>query len=189
MKKIFIYISVYVFVLCGCGSNVVYSKEPEDKYSEYVCENMNVDFSYLGREQAYDGSMVYTYYANYDEITKENITDFMNTVRLLSVNEELKIRFSIGAQTDAGYGGSCSLQNYMKVSDDTDEYNQFSEMCVFTIGYEELSDPILMEPGTFTGVTGVKYLRIRKEMQEKAEEEGIDWYDIWPELQEVIVIG
>lgn len=189
MRRIGYLFSLLAVLLCGCGLNRDYSKEPEDKYSEYVCENMNVDFSYLGREQAYDGSMVYTYFADYEQLSKDNITSFMNTVRTLSVNEELKIRFSIGAQTTGWYGGSCALQNYIKVSDDTDEYYQFSEMCVYIITYNYDSDPIITEPETFTGVTGIKYLMISKEMQEKAEEKGIDWYEIWPDLQEVVVFG
>ncbi len=189
MRRIGYLFSLLAVLLCGCGLNRDYSKEPEDKYSEYVCENMNVDFSYLGREQAYDGSMVYTYFADYEQLSKDNITSFMNTVRTLSVNKELKICFQIGAQTTGWYGGSCALQNYIKVSDDVDEYIQFSEMCVYIITYNYDSVPIITEPETFTGVTGIKYLMISKEMQEKAEEKGIDWYEIWSDLQEVVVFG
>ncbi len=39
-----------------------------------------------------------------------------------------------------------------------------------------------------TGIEGIKHLRIDSEMQKKAEEQGIDWYEIWPDLEDVVII-
>ncbi len=177
---------VFIIIMCGCGSSSYQGIAPDDELSATVSDAAGDIFRYLGKEQRNNGAVEYEYYAPYESITVENISHFMNTVASLSVEESEHIVFSICPQIPGGSGGTCALQNYIELSEDGEKYDlEFSEMCVYTISYQDLSDPILMEPDTFTGVEGVKYLRISKLMQEKADEEGIDWYEIWPDLEGV----
>lgn len=175
-----------IVLFCGCGFDSKRGIDPDDELSASVCDSIGDTFRYLGQKQKPDDVIDYMYFAPYESLTSENISNFMNTVASLSVDNTKHIEFNICPQVENGYGGTCSLQNYIELSDDGDKkFIEFSEMCVYTITYQELSDPILTEPSTFIGVEGVKYLIISNRMQEKAEEEGIDWYEIWPDLEDI----
>ncbi len=189
MARNHIYLLLLIIaLLCGCGFDSVRGIKPDDELSATVSDAVGDIFRYLGKEQRNNGAVEYEYYAPYESITVENISRFMNTVASLSVDESEHIVFSICPQIPGGSGGTCALQNYIELSEDGEKYDlEFSEMCVFIISYQELSDPILTEPSTFIGVEGVRYLVISSEMQEKAEEASIDWYKIWPDLEGVEV--
>ncbi len=177
-----------VLLLCGCAFDGERGIKPDDDLSAYVCESIGDTFRYIGKKQKPNDVTDYMYYAPYSSLTAENISLFMNTVAEMSVNDSERIEFNICPQIPGGYGGTCSLQNYIELTDDDEKiYIGYSEMCVYTIGYQELSEPILTDPTTFTGVKGVKYLIISSDMQEKADEAGIDWYEIWPDLEGVEV--
>lgn len=188
MTKIKLISVVFVIftLLCGCGHDSYRGIKPDDELSAYICDLMGDTFRYLGKEQQYDGATIYRYYAPYESITAENISLYMNAVSSLSADKSEHIVFGLSSQIPGGSGGACSMKNYLELSDDGEKtVLEFSEMCVYSIAYQDLSDPILTEPTTFTGVEGVRYLIVSKRMQEKAEEEGIDWYEIWPELEGV----
>lgn len=40
-----------------------------------------------------------------------------------------------------------------------------------------------MNPDTYTALSDIRYLEIEDRMQTLAEEAGIDWYEVWPELE------
>lgn len=179
---------ISVFLLCGCAFDSERGIKPDDDISACVCDSIGDSFRYLGKKQKPNNVIDYMYYAPYESITAENISLFMNTVATISVDDSECIEFNICPLISGRYGGTCSLQNYVELTDDDKEtYIGYSEICVYTIGYQELSDPILMDPSTFIGVVGVKYLRVSKDMQEKADEAGIDWYEIWPDLEGIEV--
>ena len=39
------------------------------------------------------------------------------------------------------------------------------------------------EPSTYFNIEGIKYLEISKKIAEIAEEQGVDWYEVFPELE------
>ena len=184
--KLFLVIFVILTILCGCRDDSYRGVKPDDELSTYICNSIGDIFRYLGKEEQYDGAMNYEYYAPYESITVKNISLYMNSVTSLSVDKSEHIVFEMCPQIPDGSGGACSMQNYIELSDGDDKtVLEFSEMCVYTISYQDLSDPILTDPTTFTEVEGVRYLIVSKRMQEKADELGIDWYEIWPELEGV----
>ena len=188
MRKNILLMVIGALLLCGCGFDSYQAVKPDDELSTFICDSIGDTFRYLGKEQQYDGAINYEYYAPYESITPENITLYMNAVASLSVEKAEHTVFSLSPQIPGGSGGVCSMQNYIGLSNNEEKsVLEFSEMCVYTISYQDISDPILMEPSTFIGVVGVKYLRVSKDMQEKADEAGIDWYEIWPDLEGIEV--
>ena len=75
------------------------------------------------------------------------------------------------------------LYNFSYDDSPTTEYDGFYRLRVF---YER-GYPWWIEPDVYTEIDNIIRLEIPDIMQEKADEEGIDWYEIWPDLEEVIV--
>ncbi len=187
MKKICIFL-ICSILLCGCGFHEVQAVEPDDDLSEYINSSMGDSIKYLGLSRDKNGVSIYTYYAGFESISSDNITLFVNTVSSCSSDLSGKVRVDLIVQIPDGTGGGCSLQNYVLLEDEGKSepyYLEYSDLCVYTISWQTLSDPILQEPSTFTGPGNIRYLRIASEMQSKAEAEGIDWYEIWPDLDGV----
>ena len=79
-----------------------------------------------------------------------------------------------------------NLRNYSDTSLETADYNGFYSLRIF--GPDVGNDSFFSNPSTYTVIKGIKKLEIREQMQQRSEEEGIDWYACWPELEEIIVI-
>ena len=59
-----------------------------------------------------------------------------------------------------------------------------------TIQYPVMSFcEIFMDPAIYMAIDDVRILTIDKEMQEIAEEQNIDWYQVWPSLEEMWIKG
>ena len=41
------------------------------------------------------------------------------------------------------------------------------------------------DPSTYTCFNGIKRLGLPNTLQDRADENGVDWYDAWPELEEM----
>ena len=79
-----------------------------------------------------------------------------------------------------------SVLNLKNYSNDNSEQSDYEGFYVLSISYPDFEEG-LRNPQTYTGIEGIKYLRIDSEMQKRAEEQGIDWYEIWPDLEDVVV--
>ena len=103
--------------------------------------------------------------------------------------EELKKKYEILAPVEVenthGSESVLSLKNY---SNDNSEQADYEGFYALSISYFKNSEEErLKDPQTYTGIEGIKYLEINTEIQKKAEEQGIDWYEIWPDLEDVVV--
>lgn len=185
MKKICILL-IYSILICGCGFHEVQDVDPDDDLSEYINSCIGDSIKYLGFSRDKDGVLIYTYYVGFESISSENITLFVDAVSSYPSNLSEKVRVDLIVQIPDGTGGGCSLQNYVLLPNERDAesgYFEYTALCVYTIPWQTLSDPILQEPSTFTGPGNIRYLKIASEMQSKAESEGIDWYEVWPDLE------
>ena len=52
----------------------------------------------------------------------------------------------------------------------------------------EYDNGFYLNPKIYLDIPGIRYLRIDKAIQDKANELGIDWYDYWPDLEEIEII-
>lgn len=52
----------------------------------------------------------------------------------------------------------------------------------------EYDNGFYLNPKIYLDIPGIRYLRIDKAIQDKANEMGIDWYEYWPDLEEIEII-
>ena len=157
----------------------VIAHNPDDTFSKNVVSEIDDAYLYFGKEDFAGGITDYNFYLN-----KRSVDS--NTLFLKSVNQhitdvygktEIVILYGSGV-----YSCVYSLRNYENES----SYPPFSEGFYY-LDFGPEWDRFSSDLFDYSSIEGVKYVEMPDLMQEKADEEGIDWHDIWPDLEEVIV--
>ncbi|MBD5477280.1 MAG: hypothetical protein HDR17_15095 [Lachnospiraceae bacterium] len=77
------------------------------------------------------------------------------------------------------YRTAASLQNYYEGVDGYKQYKSFQDLYIG----ETFSSSSYSKASTYTTLPDIRRLCVIKEIAQDAEEEGIDWYEIWPDLE------
>jgi len=174
-----------VLMLSGCGDSLE-SLSPDDELSEYVCSETDGVFTYIDKVILDDGVASYTFHGWTSSFTKENVTLFLNAVTSFPSNEKEKIKINLVVGEAGGQTWVCSMSNYYSVSSNGEvRYIDYPEICVFSLGWPPIYADEIHDPNLYAGVEGVRYLFVEKNMKEVASDKGIDWYEIWPDLEGV----
>ena len=140
------------------------------------------NFGYEGKVENHDSGLVCYEYLMVDE-DKDVIANFVKILNDALEDEQRKIRVQV-----QGSALEFSVENF---SDGELEKADFDGMYAIRIMDPE-SSPVYEEdvciPSIYTGIQGIRKLYIGPKMKKQAEKEGIDWYEIWPDLEEVEVI-
>lgn len=182
---IIIAVIVYTFFVSKiCGSRYHPTPQiPRDFFSYKIFREMGNDIYYYKREKGNSGQIKYFYVI--ERCDRDTINRFSKILNVLGEKEEKKIAVYVEAKFTWGLSSTFNLKNYSDNNLEKPDYNGFY---VLTIAYSKMLDEeTLRDPQTYTGIEGIRKLIISEEMQERAEEQGIDWYEIWPDLEEVVV--
>ena len=160
-----------------------HNRRPNDELSRSVKEAVGDDFYYQGKHEDVFGGIWYEYLAKKKD--KAAIANLVNALNDAVENEQRKIGVQVGGEFPCGIENVIMLENY---SDDGLETPDYDGMYAISIWEpDHIRDECFDDPSIYTEIEGIRKLRIDSEMQEKAEKEGIDWYEIWPELEEILV--
>ncbi len=188
MVKLVRIISVFVilsFALCGCGRHRYHSLKPDDAVSRAVYDVLGKKAYYHGKEEV-DGRICYDY--ELEKLEVETMSEFVKAVNSELGDEQEKIKIDVDIHIYT-YRSTfvCRLSNY---SDDSLEKADYDGFYSLRIRSPDITrEQLFSEPSTYTCIEGIRQLKIDIEMQQRAEEKGIDWYECWPDLEEVTVIG
>lgn len=190
MVKLVRIISVFVilsFALCGCGRHRYHSLKPDDAVSRAVYDVLGKKVYYHGKEEV-DGRICYDY--ELEKLEVETMSEFVKAVNSVLGEEQEKIKIDVDIHIYT-YRSTfvCRLSNY---SDDSLEKADYDGLRSLSINdrLDELRSVYASEALTYyTGIKGIRQLEIGIQMQQRADEEGIDWYECWPNLEEITVIG
>ena len=190
IKKIIGISIVFVLILFGlsrmnrCGNNSPNRGIPYDKFSRAIYREMGDDIWYYHKEKGRSGEKKYYYII--EKCDKDTINRFTKVLNILGQKEKKKIAVYVKVENTHGVESVLSLKNYSNDNSEQADYEGFYALSIsYFMNSEEES---FKDPQTYTGIEGIKYLRIDSEMQKKAEEQGIDWYEIWPDLEDVVII-
>ena len=172
-------------LLCGCGGYVNYkNKKADDELSKLINETLGADVYYISKEDA-QGILVYDYLLKRED--KEVIKEFILAVdEALSQSAEKTI-VGMYYQIPGGLESTITLRNY---SDNTLYEINLDEAKRIDIVYPHVSEcELFKDMEIYTVLENVQFLYIEKEMQDLAEEQGIDWYEVWPTLEEMWIVS
>ena len=187
IKKIIGISIVFVLILFGlsrmnrCGNNSPNHGIPYDNFSRAIYREMGDDIWYYHKEKGRSGEKKYYYII--EKCDKDTINRFTKVLNILGQKEKKKIAVYVEAKFVHGLESVLNLKNY---SNDNSEQADYERFYALSISYPDFEEE-LRNPQTYTGIEGIKYLRIDSEMQKRAEEQRIDWYEIWPDLEDVVV--
>lgn len=188
VKKIIGISIVFVLILFGlsrmnrCGNNSPNRGIPYDKFSRAIYREMGDDIWYYYKDKGRSGEKEYYYII--EKCDRDTITRFAKVLNDLAQEEKKKIAIYVEVEDPYGSESVLNLKNY---SNDNSEQSDYEGFYVLSISYPDFEEG-LRNPQTYTGIEGIKYLRIDSEMQKRAEEQGIDWYEIWSDLEDVVII-
>ena len=181
---------VFVLILFGlsrmnrCGNNSPNRGIPYDKFSRAIYREMGDDIWYYHKEKGRSGEKKYYYII--EKCDKDTINRFTKVLNILGQKEKKKIAVYVEAKFVHGLESVLNLKNYTNDNSEQADYEGFYALS--TSYLDNTAQESLKDPQTYTGIEGIKYLRIDSEMQKRAEEQGIDWYEIWPDLEDVVII-
>ena len=187
IKKIIGTCIIIAFILFGlsrmnrCGDNSPNRGIPYDKFSRAIYREMGDDIWYYYKDKGRSGEKEYYYII--EKCDRDTITRFAKVLNDLAQEEKKKIAIYVEVEDSYGSESVLNLKNY---SNDNSERADYERFYALSISYPDFEEG-LRNPQTYTGIEGIKYLRIDSEMQKRAEEQGIDWYEIWPDLEDVVV--
>ena len=187
IKKIIGISIVFVLILLGlsrmnrCGDNSPNRGIPYDKFSRAIYREMGDDIWYYYKDKGRSGEKEYYYII--EKCDRDTITRFSKVLNDLAQEEKKKIAIYVEVEDPYGSESVLNLKNY---SNDNSERADYERFYALSISYPDFEEE-LRNPQTYTGIEGIKYLRIDSEMQKRAEEQRIDWYEIWPDLEDVVV--
>ena len=188
IKKIIGTCIIIAFILFGlsrmnrCGDNSPNRGIPYDKFSRAIYREMGDDIWYYYKDKGRSGEKEYYYII--EKCDRDTITRFSKVLNDLAQEEKKKIAIYVEVEDPYGSESVLNLKNY---SNDNSERADYERFYALSISYPDFEEE-LRNPQTYTGIEGIKYLRIDSEMQKRAEEQGIDWYEIWPDLEDVVII-
>ena len=168
-------------LLCGCGGYVNYkNKKADDELSKLVYETFGEDIYYDSKD---DSQEIKCYYFLLMKEDKEVIKDFLLVVdEVLSQSNEKTIVY-LACQTPGGLEFVVLLENF---SDSVVDKADLDGAKSILVRYS--SNPnaeIFKDPNIYTVLEDIQFLEIDEELQKIAEEQGIDWYEVWPTLEEM----
>ena len=187
IKKIIGTCIIIAFILFGlsrmnrCGNNFPRHEIPNDKFSYVVCKEMGDDIWYHYKKKGRSGEKEYCFVI--EKCDRDTITRFSKVLNDLAQEEKKKIAIYVEVEDPYGSESVLNLKNYSNNNSEQADYERFYALSISYPDFEEG----LRNPQTYTGIEGIKYLRIDSEMQKRAEEQGIDWYEVWPDLEDVVV--
>ena len=187
IKKIIGISIVFVLILFGlsrmnrCGNNSPNRGIPYDNFSRAIYREMGDDIWYYYKDKGRSGEKEYYYII--EKCDRDTITRFAKVLNDLAQEEKKKIAIYVEVEDPYGSESVLNLKNY---SNDNSEQADYERFYALSISYPDFEEE-LRNPQTYTGIEGIKYLRIDSEMQKRAEEQRIDWYEIWPDLEDVVV--
>ncbi len=187
IKKIIGTCIIIAFILFGlsrmnrCGNNSPNRGIPYDKFSRAIYREMGDDIWYYYKDKGQSGEKEYYYII--EKCDRDTITRFSKVLNDLAQEEKKKIAIYVEVEDPYGSESVLNLKNYSNNNSEQADYERFYALSISYPDFEEG----LRNPQTYTGIEGIKYLRIDSEMQKRAEEQGIDWYEVWPDLEDVVV--
>ena len=166
-----------MLLICGCGNAHYKNKKADDELSKLVYERLGEDVFYISKEDS-QGIKSYEFYLKKED--KEILKNFFSTVDTMLGKNREKITIHLACYIPGGLEFPVSLTNYVDNDLDEAESKEIVIQYPFYSRYE-----LFLEPDIYTVIEDVRVLYIEKDMQDLADEKGIDWYQVWPTLEEM----
>lgn len=177
--------TLFIVVLCmgilfgGCGKTEYKNHKANDELSKAVYEAVGEDIYYQRKKKEDNGGLSYKFYA--ENHTEESLHKFIDIVDNNLTNRDDKVIIYLGTYLPGGFDIAMKIQNYTDPSVEKADLSGAKYVSALCVDSSELYN----DPEIYTYFKDVRYFEIQRYLQEKAEEKGIDWYQVWDNLESV----
>ena len=191
------YVSIFVLlsaVTVGVIGGLVFAfsyernKRPDDDISQAIYEAVGREkVHYYGKEYYNSGKIAVYQYTVYDYEDEKLLMDMVvaaNTAIQEKASTE-KINLVIWEEVSSGaYQILAELSNYYEYKDGYEQYKSLQSLDIVGSKFSHMEcGRLYNRASTYINLPDIKNLVVNEKIAQSAEEEGIDWYKIWPELE------
>ena len=182
LSKIFMLFCVLLFTV-SVGRYIAEIPRPDDDISKAVREKVGKKFYYEGKEEYIEEDEIwYHYLIRYtrDENYLRDIVEAVNEVMLEKGIIE-KIVICIWQEIPGGETVIARISNFDEYG--MDDYLPQTLSYLRIYGNDTWDNSVNNKASTYTEIQGIEYLTVFEPVDENAQDEGIDWKEVWPDLK------
>lgn len=187
-KTTYIFILSIMLLLCGCVHGAYHNEKPDDEISRAIYDVIDDELYYLGKKEDTYSDLRYEYLIKAaDKNNQEVFYELVEVANEILEKEEIKDKVCIVLRYElcAGVISNCvEITNYSNSKFEKPDCKGLQNLVIK--GMEDVTS-VYDQPSTYIQLPNIKYLSVTEEIQRKADEQGIDWYDYWPDLVNVEV--
>ena len=161
--------------------NTLESADSDDEFSENVLSTSGGVFFYKGYTVSRARGTLYTFY--YWDWTEEAVSDFSRSINESSDCLIGKSEIFVCQNNGSASYSAFALYNTSDDSLDKPDYDGFYRLRTNEMMLEWTSSYLSL----ISSLEGIRKLETSERFLKESEENGIDWYEVWPELEEIIV--
>lgn len=186
--KVVVIVVGYFFIVVS--SLIPYEKkyEPDDNISKAIYEAVGEKkVRYCGKKYINPGKLgvsgefaIYTYQIR-DHEDENLLTDMAEAANTVIEGKRVAQKIEVVIEEEfvsRAYRTAISLRNYYEEEDGYRQYDSFQNLYIGETIFDTYN-----KAETYINLPDIKRLCISKEIARDAEENGIDWYEIWPDLE------
>lgn len=186
-------LSVMIVTGCGEGFRIEVNQKPHDDISKAIYEAVGREKVYFQGKKSMDPDepVIYEYlvYDYEDEKLLQNMVEAANTVMEEKKASDKIILTLWEKTTGGGYEAVASLHTYYENEDGCVQYGSFQTLIIQGTEHPDMPDCNPYDKvSTYINLPNIKSLTVCKKIAQSAEEEGIDWFEIWPDLEHYRVL-
>lgn len=181
-------------IVTGCGEviRIEVNEKPDDDISKAIYKAVGRKKVYYQDKNTYDSDemVIYRYliHDHKDENVLKDMVEAANAVMKEKETTEKKDLLLLD-KVSGRYEPVVSIRTYYEWQDECFQYESFQTLFIYGADQSTKSDNNPYDKlSTYINLSDIKCLAVSKKIAQIAEEEGIDWYEIWPDLEHYKVL-
>ena len=182
-KKFYIVLLFIVIILSGCASVEFKNEKPDDAITMATYEAIGEEFYYLGKEQ-YTGAYRYLI-RHFDNKQQDVLCDAIAAINEIIRKEDVEEKVCIIFCRELSGGATSNCLIMTNYSDDELEKPDCEGLQHLIITGCHYDDCMCKKLNTYTSLSDIKYMEIDVNIQKKFKDEGMEWFDIYSNLENI----
>ncbi len=185
-KRIIIYFAIITLLLTGCGVRTYHYKVPNDELSKAIYEEFGYDIYYENKYIDEFGCTCYWYVVMSDE--EDLLYNFVTTVNAVMQENDITEKIKIFYAAEGLPGSTMSiavLTNYSDRELESPDYETLQYVSILGVEHADEKFDFYNGPSTYLNLPDIRYLEVNQKINDQAKEQGINWYEVWPDLEQM----
>lgn len=181
---ILVLIFLFVMSITGCGNDryIVTNKKADDEISQAIYDQLGKKMCYQNSSFNKNEEVLYYFYIVNDYKDENLLVDMANTVNEKLKEDDISSRIClvIWEVIPGGTRTMACLSNYYE---DDAGYESYETLQCLEIRGAECGYKTYNEVSAYVNLKNIKSVIVEKGIDKRLEEQEIDWYEIWPDLE------